>query len=275
MIREKFFIDPAYKTAFENLGLTSIEKVFSFGSGRNLGKANLAAHRSRVEFQAGTPSTIFFLKRYDRPPVWAQLKNWLSAKKRVSCAFIEFEAAANLAKMGVNVPRMVAWGDSRGAIFEKCSFVIIEKVKEGVSLENKLPGFFNDSATPEILKMRRTFIRELAVFIRKFHETGFRHRDLYFSHIFWKPDGNFCLIDLARVFKPAIFGFRYRVKDIAQLNYSATKGIFSNTGRMRFYTIYSGRSKLTRQDKNFIRKVIHKTELIARHDKKRRQKSEQ
>jgi len=252
MSGQSFFIEPEYKSAFEGLGLTSIDEVFVFEGDRNLAKANLAIHRSRIEFQAG--GKTFFLKRYNQPPILAQLKNWIAAKKRVSCGCIEFEAAANLAKSRINVPRMVAWGEEYKFFFEKRSFVIIEKVEGGVSLEKN---------------MRREFIRELAVFIKKFHDTGFRHRDLYFSHIFRDAAGKFCLIDLARVFKPAIFGFRYRVKDIAQLNYSAASGMFSNTDRMRFYKAYSG--KLTTQDKNFIRKVIHKTELIARHDQKRRQ----
>lgn len=270
-----FYVDPAYKSGLDKLGLTSIEAVFAFGAGKNLAKENLAGHRSRIEFQIETPATTLFLKRYDSPPILAQLKNWLAAGKRISSAYVECEAARNLAAAGVNVPKMVAWGEQRGAIFEKRSFVIIEKVKDGISLEKKLPDFFNNPATPENLRMCRKFIRELALFVKKFHDTGYRHRDLYFSHIFWTGGGEFCLIDLARAFRPTIFGSRYRVKDVAQLNYSAADGLFSNTDRMRFYFAYAGRSKLTPRDKDFIGKIIKKTGRIARHDAKRRQKSEQ
>ncbi len=283
-----FFVDPAYKTGLEKLGLSSIEAVFSFQAGNNLTKKNLAGYRSRIEFQIDSPATTLFMKRYNHPPILVQLKNRLSAKKRVSCGFAEFDAAKKLEKMGINTPRMVAWGQRLGRFFEKRSFAIMEKVPQGESLERRLPEYFDESATPENLKMRRWFIRNLAAFVKKFHDTGYCHRDLYFSHIFRTADVQFYLIDLARVFKPTMFDARYRVKDLAQLNYSAPTRYFSSTDRMRFYIEYTGRPaspktlgfaerraasrggpKLTSQDKTFIKKIIKKTGRIARHDSKR------
>ncbi|MFH1369833.1 MAG: lipopolysaccharide heptosyltransferase II [Planctomycetota bacterium] len=264
-----FFVDPAYKNGLEKLGLKSIDAVFAFQTGKNLSKENLASYRNRIEFQVESPPTTLFMKRYNHPPILVQLKNRLSAKKRVSCGLAEFDAAHNLAKMGINTPRVVAWGQQCGMFFEKRSFVIMEKVPQGKSLERRLPEFFDGSATPENLKMRRQFIRDLAAFARKFHETGYRHRDLYFCHIFRTADGQFYLIDLARAFRPTIFDARYRVKDLAQLNYSAPARYFSTSDRMRFYIAYTGRPKLTPQDKTLVKKIIRKTGRIARHDSKR------
>ena len=114
--------------------------------------------------------------------------------------------------------------------------------------------------------MRRDFIRRLAAFIRKFHDTNYRHRDLYLCHIFYSDDGRFYLIDLARVFKPVLLAERFRVKDIAQIYYSAPGGHFSGTDRLRFYFALTGRSKLNIKDKVFICKVINKAKQIARRD---------
>jgi tRNA A-37 threonylcarbamoyl transferase component Bud32 len=264
-----FLVDSAYKNGLEKLGLTSVDSVFAFRAGKNLTKDNLALHRSRVEFKVESPAVTVFLKRYDRPPITVQIKNWLSAKKRVSCGFAEYEAARNLAKMGINTPQVIAFGQQCGMLFEKRSFVIMEKVPHGESLERRLPEFFDGQATPENLKMRRQFIIDLATFVRKFHETGYRHRDLYFCHIFRTADGQFYLIDLARAFKPMLFDARYRVKDLAQLNYSVPVRYFSRTDRMRFYIAYTGRPKLASQDKTFVKKIIQKTGRIARHDLKR------
>jgi len=264
----EFFIDPAYKAAFEQLGLNSIDSVFAFKGNQNLTKANLAPYRSRIEFQTKLPSTTFFLKRYENPPIMAQLKNWLSAKKPVSCALAEVEAAQKLAAIGINTPRMTAWGQSRGSFFEKRSFAAIEKIKDGVSLERSLPDFFNGPATKENLVLRRQFIRQLALFIRKFHDTGYRHRDLYLCHIFRVPDGRFYLIDLARAFKPMLLGEQYRVKDIAQLHYSAPAKYFSKTDRLRFLLAYLGREKLSAGDKNFARRITGKAKRMVRHDAK-------
>lgn len=264
----EFFVDPAYKTGFERLGLTSIEAVFVFGAGKNLTKKNLASYRSRIEFKIESPAATVFLKRYDHPPIMTQLKNWLSAKKRVSCALAEVEAAQKLAAMGINTPRMIAWGQVWGGLFERRSFAAIEEIREGQSLERSLPGFFNGLATVENLVLRRQFIKQLALFIKKFHETGCRHRDLYLCHIFRVPDGRFYLIDLARVFKPALFSEIYRVKDVVQLHYSAPAGYFSKTDRLRFLRAYLGREKLNAGDKVFVRRIAGKARRMARHDAK-------
>jgi heptosyltransferase-2 len=269
---KSFFIDSNYKNAFSKSGLTSIEDIFSFDSANNLTKSNLARYRTRLQFEINSPSwppsTTVFLKRYDRPPVLVQLGNWLSQHNRRSCAFCELEAVNKLTAAGINAPKVISYGEQWGTLFEKRSFIITEKIPDAESLERKLPSFFTGPATTENLKLRRNFIVQLAAFIKKFHETGYRHRDLYFSHIFYNDNGEFFLIDLARVFKPIVLRRRFQIKDIAQVYYSAPANHFSKTDRLRFYMEYTGQSKLTKKDKIFIRKVINKAERMARHDSK-------
>jgi len=277
--KESFFIDSDYQTAFSKSGLTSIEDVFSFDAAENLAKSNLARFRTRLEFAIDSPqrpsSTTVFMKRYDRPPVFVQLRSWLSQHKRRSCAFCELEAASTLTAAGINTPKVISYGEQWGTLFETRSFIITEKIPEAESLERKLPDCFHKPATVENLKLRkeslglrRNFIVQSAAFIRKFHETNYRHRDLYLSHIFYSDHGEFYLIDLARVFRPIVLRRRFQIKDIAQVYYSAPGKHFSKTDRLRFYMAYTGRSKLTKKDKIFIRKVINKAERMARHDLK-------
>ena len=296
---KSFFVDADYEAAMDKLGLTSIDAVFSFNAAKNLSKENLAPFRHRLQFEINPPSTplekkavvatapliqtdptvtgalktdfltgstIVFLKRYDRPPVVVQLKNWFSHRGRKSLGFCEFESARELAAEGVKTPKVIFHGEQWERFFEKRSFIITEKIPNAESLERKLPPCFNSPATAETLKLRRKFIAQLASFIKKFHQTDYRHRDLYFSHIYYDNDGNFHLIDLARAFKPILLGERFRIKDVAQLYYSAPARYFSRTDRLRFYLCYAGQNKLTRNDKIFIRKVINKAELMARHD---------
>ncbi|MHC4463115.1 MAG: lipopolysaccharide kinase InaA family protein [Planctomycetota bacterium] len=269
-ISKSFFIDPDYKTAFSKLGLTSFDAVFSFNAAKNLAKGNLAEFRSRFQFeinsQVSLPSTTAFLKRYDRPPILVQLKNWLSARRRISCGYFDFEPAKKLTAAGINNPKIISYGEQWSIFFEKKSFIITEKIPDAESLERKLPDCFNGPATVEKLKLQRSFIAQLSAFIRKFHETDYRHRDLYLSHIFYSDSGNFYLIDLARAFKPIVWRRRFRIKDIAQVYYSAPATYFSNTDRLRFYVGYTGQSKLTKKDKVFVRKVINKAKRMARHD---------
>ena len=263
---KSFFINPDYKKIFAKSGLTSIEGIFSFSGGKNLGKSNLARFRSRIRFEINSPSATLFLKRYNKPPITVQLKNWLSHRKRISCSLCDVEPTVQLATAGINTPKTICFGQQWGVLFEKRSFSITEKIPDAESLEKKLPDYFNGTATAEKVELRKDFIARLAGFVKKFHETGYRHRDLYFSHIFYNSSGQFYLIDLARVFKPRVFSERFRIKDIAQLFYSAPGKYFSHTDRLRFYLALYERKKLTKKDKAFIKKVVKKTKRMARHD---------
>ena len=265
-IASSFFVDADFVQGFKELDLTSLDTIFAFNKGKNLTKNNLASFRSRMEFQLNQPSATAFLKRYDRPPVSIQLKNWFSHRRKTSCAFCEYEPTARLNAIGINTPKVIAYGQQWAGLFERRSFIIAEKIPNSESLERKLPDYIKAAAGN--LKSKRKFIRELAGFVKKFHQSGFRHRDLYFSHIFYNQNGRFYLIDLARVFKPKFFAERFRIKDIAQICYSAPGISFSKTDRLRFYFEYAGMNKLTSQDKKFIRKVIGKTKQMARHDLK-------
>ena len=265
-----FFIDREYQAALSESCLTTIEDVFSFDAAKNLTKSNLASYRSRLKFEINFPeqasSTTVFMKRYDCPPVKVQLRNWLSHHNHRSEAFREFDAAYKLTATAINTPKVVSYGEQRNTFFETRSFIITEKIPDAESLERKLPDCFDGPPINEKLKQRRNFIVQTATFIKKFHETNYRHRDLYLSHIFHGESGKFYLIDLARVFRPILMRKRFQIKDIAQVYYSAPGKHFSKTDRMRFYMTYSGQSRLRRKDKAFIRKVINKAEQMARHD---------
>ena len=264
---KSFFIDTDYKAALGEIGLTCTDAVFSFNVGKNLAKSNLAPYRSRLKFEINPPSTTLFLKRYVSPPILVQLRNWLWARKRVSCGAFDIEPANQLAA-AIRTPKIICYGEQWGGLFEKRSFIITEKIPNAESLERKLPEFFNRQDTPEKLNLKRKFIAQLATFIKEFHRSNYRHQDLYFSHIFYGDNGKFYLIDLARVFKPLVFGQRFRIKDISQVHYSAPAKHFSNTDRLRFYLNYTGHKKLTSKDKVFIYKVINKAKRMARHNKK-------
>jgi len=266
-ISDSFFVDADYQQTFADMGLTSIEAIFSFEGGQTLSKKELSHYRTRIRFETDSPSAVLFLKRYDRPPLLTQLRNWLTQRRRISFGHCDCKTAEKLLKTGINTPKTIAKGQQWDRLFERRSFSVTEKIN-GQSLEKKLPECFENVRTSENRKLKKTFIEQLARFIRKFHETGYRHRDLYFSHIFYNS-GKFYLIDLARVFKPVLLTDRFRVKDIAQLYYSAPAGSFYSTDRIRFYHCYTGRDKLTLKDKIFIGRIKRKAKKMARRDTKR------
>lgn len=267
-IAPSFFVDADFSGDLQKAGLTSFDAVFSFDKGKNLTKDNLAGFRSRVEFAINQQGTTAFLKRYNKPPILAQIRNWLCHGQRESFACFEFEPVSRLNAIGVNTSKVIACGSDCGGVFEKRSFIITEKIANAESLGRKLPDCVKAPATVEQLKLKRYFIKKLAGFAGKFHKSGHRHRDLYFSHIFYDDSDKFYLIDLARVFRPTVSAERFRVKDIAQMYYSAPVNFFSRTDRLRFYFEYAGINKLRGQDREFVKKVIKKAKRMARHDVK-------
>ena len=170
---------------------------------------------------------------------------------------------------GVNVPKVVCYGGEHRFLLAQKSFVITEGIARAHSLESRLPDCLSRRARSRNTAGRREFIRKLAQFIKDFHDTGFRHRDLYFSHIFINDRGEFSLIDLARAFRPVIFTRRWTAKDLAQLCYSAPASNFSLSDRLRFYKYYRRRRRLEPGDRAFIRRVVRKTRKIAGHDIRR------
>ena len=267
-----FLVSEPFQNAFASLGLTSLDAVFMFDAGRDLAKANIGRFRRRLQFEAvpagGARPVKVYLKRYDRPPIISQLRNWLSHHRRRSFARTEHEIACKLAAAGIDTPHTVAYGEQWGTLFERRSFLMTEEIEDSRSLESQLPSCFQGTWTPQKRRARRDFLGRLASFIRRFHETGFRHRDLYLSHIFHSDGGEFCLIDLARTSRP-ILRRRFQMKDIAQLHYSAPAESFTRADRLRFYLAYVDRRRLQPPDKAFIRKVVRKAHRMARHNRKR------
>ncbi|MDD5458250.1 MAG: lipopolysaccharide kinase InaA family protein [Phycisphaerae bacterium] len=252
---------PQYKDALAQAGLKSIDDVFNFQAGTDLNKANLAKFRRRIKFEISNPQITLFLKTYNHPPVLTQIKNWLAHKAVCTTAAYEASAIISLNNSGINTPKLISFGQQRGGILEKRSFAITEKIPDAESLEKKIPPF-------EDHRRKNAFINRLANFVRKFHDTGFRHRDLYLCHIFYNGTDTFYLIDLGRAFIPVIFSYRYMVKDLSQLNYSASKPIFSYTDRLRFLKNYLGKGKLTVTDKRLIKKILKKCRKMLCHDKR-------
>ena len=261
-----FYIDTDYKDVLSQLGLDSLDGVFDFQQGQNLVKSNLASWRHRIRFQL-PGGQYAYLKRYDHPPKSIQLKAWLQHGLHAFLSEFDKGPADILHQAGISIPRTIACSGQSKRLFEKRSFIITLELHNACSLEKKLPRcFYSNSAKSN--RDRKAFINKIADFIRRFHETGFCHRDLYLAHIFLSEDGDLSLIDLHRCFQPKLLKKRYQIKDIAQLHYSCPGETISLADRIRFYREYKKTNKLTSADKAWIRKVHAKALRIARHDRK-------
>lgn len=260
------FIDTEYVPAFESVELVNIDSVFAFTAGDSLTKSSLARFRTRIRFDIPLIDKRFYLKRYDNPPANTQIKNWISHSSRKSTCDYDRLPSAILSTIGINTPKVIAYGSQWNGLFEKRSFIITEEIANAQSLEQKLPEYFYDTSIAGEHKKRCDFIDRLADLAKDFHATGLRHRDFYLAHIFLTDADEFYVIDLQRAFKPGLLTGRYRVKDIAQLHYSAPGKYISCADRLRFFKRYLGRNKLTRCDRLFIKQVKARAWKMAHHD---------
>lgn len=265
MTRRTLHIDPSYQRPLAALGLTSLENFFAFEGGESLHKENLAAHRSRAVFDLpGGPRV--FLKRYVNTPRGRQLRNWIAAGRRVAVADLDRLPAEELARHDIKTPKIIAWGSEWDGLWETRSFILTEQIPGGVSLERQLPECLSNLHPLQLVRERKDFLRDLARWVRRFHDTGLRHRDLYLAHIFLDEGGDFVLIDLHRCFAPRLFGERWLIKDLTQLYYSAPGQEISRADRLRFYLDYTGKDKLSPRDRRRLHRIKRRAWTMADHD---------
>ena len=263
-----FFVDPEYIPALMDLELTTLDSVFAFDKCQDVNAKGLAPHRSRTCFELSPNGPKVYLKRYQHTPKMQQLANWIDHRRRCCTSVYDGHLTDDLDYAGISVPHTIAYGYQWSGLFEKRSFIMILEIPDAVSLEEKLPACMTDFS-PSAARQRRAFIRKVADFVRQFHRTGCRHRDLYLCHLFLDKANTLHLIDLHRVFEPILLGERFRMKDIAQLYYSSPGHAISRADRLRFYLHYREKKKLTFWDKYFIKQVKRKVRQIALRDLKK------
>jgi len=245
-------------------GLDSLDALFRWDRGQRLDKPGLEPWRQRwratLSFPGGDPET-FYLKRFRRPPLRRQLGRWLRGDWFLSTAGVEWRNARELARAGVPVAEVAAFGQEMAGLWERRSLILIREVA-GVSLERWVPAHLPPAAEETDLARRRDRLDRLAAFVGGFHRAGFVHRDLYLSHIFIQPatehrepvesrpgqtgveEGGsgrheeFRLIDLQRVFRPSWRRRRWVVKDLAALHYSTPADRAGLPERLRFLCRY-------------------------------------
>jgi tRNA A-37 threonylcarbamoyl transferase component Bud32 len=264
------FIHNDYIDLLKDAGLDDFDALMQVEGEKSLDKNKLAKWRKRIVLKCGQKT--LFLKRYDKPALKEQLRQRLQGY--ISTASAEWYWIQKLQQLNINAPVAVAFGKRTKGLIESQSLLITEHVP-GESLRT----YVKDPAFIEQMKgyhFKQKLIKAVADFVREFHAHGLYHRDLYLTHVFAKfanesgaelsvPE--ITVIDLQRIIKPWLT-LRWRVKDIAGLQYSTPDHIVSKTDRIRWFKLYRNTKKLTLADRSLMRIVYLKAKHIARHSKK-------
>jgi UDP-glucose:(heptosyl)LPS alpha-1,3-glucosyltransferase len=248
-----------------------------------------------MDYQDGTPvkqvrkerSTVKFMLKDTRGGVGAYLKryripritiltNWLFHFSATRTALDEWNSIRAFHRIGLPTMTHLAVGLPQGSGLYKSSFLLTKEIEEVQRLDHYLPQHFTPPLHPDHIKEKRSLLKELARQVKRLHRLGFNHRDLYLCHILVKREA-YCtwkifFADLHRVDYRKKVPLRWKVKDLAALNYSADQNSITRTDRLRFIKYYLGEQKLTNQLKAIIKKVVRKTDKICSHNLKFQEK---
>lgn len=247
----------------ESAGLTDFNAMMAYAGGERICHKR---GRSTVRLQVG--ERAFYLKR-NRFHLVEFLKGLSRLRLPFRGALREWRNIERVRRVGVPTVKPVAFGERPVLGIETCSFTMTEELYGCIPLDKVLASGFSGIPGETQCARKRRLIRQLGELARKLHGHGLFHQDFYLSHFFLDPHDGLHLIDLQRVLYRPLRARHFRIKDLAQLNYSAGRvACLSRTDRWRFLRAYLGDSGRSPRDKALIRAIMAKTARIARHDVK-------
>ena len=260
-------------------GIDTAHDAFHITDGDRLVKAGLPAHRDRLRLHiaAGNGShATLYVKRFVRPPATEQFRRMAVTGLFRGSAYHETRFIRKLMLLGIPTLRALAFWQEMTGPWERQSFAVTEGL-HGISLEQLIGRAAEDrTQTPDPCD-RREIIHQLALMVRLLHANRLFHRDLYLCHVFLtrNAEGRIVLrlIDLARMIEKPIRTRRWRIKDLASLDYSATAPWVTRADRLRFVRIYYGRDHWRGLLKRDIAAISARAQKTAHHDLRRRARS--
>ena len=207
--------------------------------------------KSRRTFRCEAAGRGFFIKHH-LGIGWKEIgKDLLQFKKPVTGARGEFRAIRLLEKCGVPTMKCAGFGERFFNPAAKESFIITCELAGMPNLED----FF--AAGNVDLLTRRDIIRRLGQSVGKMHAAGVNHRDCYICHFLRSPEnGTLHVIDLHRAQIRKKVPFRYAVKDVAGILFSALDLSLTYRDIALFYREYK---KAGNRDTAAFRKAVWKT----------------
>lgn len=245
-----FHVPRQHQDLLRKLNLTHIDQVFS--------DPRIVPWRSIPERDNCTLDATLD----DGTPIRLHVKRHKPVRRALKTP-AEQEADGIAALDFANIPTvpLVAWGrtdDGR-------SFLITED----------LAGFQDAQKAVQAGLPFDRILEPTADLAARLHDANLHHRDLYLCHFFLRtePSLELRLIDPARVayLPPWPFRNRWIVKDLAQFWYSASQLDIPESRRAHWLHRYADQRKLSNVDR-LRRAVERKSDAIARHDQKLRQK---
>lgn len=242
----------AFSRLLEGLGATSIKQGHSERT------------TLRFELSDGETSAAFYIKIHAPSPWKEYVKPYFRLTTPILGARNEWEALLRFHELDIPTMLPVALGElGRHSFLVTRSIDDCQKLSHWMEHHDPARGEQHADGVQQI-------IDDVAAIARRVHGAGMHHQDFYLTHLLlpeeW-PERDIYVIDLGRVRSHRHLNRRWIVKDLAQLNYSADR--FTKSQRLRFLKAYFGR-RVSGDDRQFVRRILKKTDSIARHSRKNR-----
>lgn len=256
---DNFLVNADFAKILEFNGVRSFEDLWKI-SGESVKKILKERSTERVFLKSpeGSSPLEAYIKRYKPEPFKSRLKNMLSLRpSRFAGARNEWEAIIEFHRRGLPTMQPIACAASGG---NSCILTL------GITEYARASELFAKFAKGERVR-RRKLIRKIAELAAGMHLEKMAHQDFYLVHMFVreKEDDSVFLIDLQRIIFEQSFSERWRVKDLAQLLFSADK-LVSRTDMLYFWKIYCGMAGVRLyNDSSLIGRIFRKAARIGRH----------
>jgi len=265
---EGVLVNAAYLNLLSENGLSSFESFISIPIKKVVKKVRDDRHTGLIKLISNGKPVSAYLKVSNYSWLANFFKTIRKFTRQRSSLVHEYLNLVRLREIGVPSITPIAAGTRRKGF--KCeSFILTQDLGDTRKLEDYIPSEFSSPFSKEQSVRKKTLIGKIAEITRRMHEGGINHRDFYLCHLHIllkaEPWPKLFVIDLNRADRREHVGERWKVKDLAALNYSAPCEIFSKADRLRFLFLYLECDKLDKAKKDFIYKIVRKTEKISRH----------
>jgi heptose I phosphotransferase len=238
-------------------------------------KHNSKQGRSTGRWVLRQGELVVFLKRHRQEALWHRVLALLFPKGGWSAALVEWRHLHWAKSHGVPVPEPVAAGEFIGPGLRLESFLAVEELSGMLPLHEAIPRAARELPLAAFQAWKRGVSSQMARHARALHDRRRYHKDLYLCHFFVRPAarssspaevGAVHMIDLHRLTHHPLTGWRWQIKDLAELLYSSDVLGVTDRDRLRFFHQYLGQRKLDRAGRRLLRLVLAKAARYRRHN---------
>ncbi|MDH4202014.1 MAG: lipopolysaccharide core heptose(I) kinase RfaP [Phycisphaerae bacterium] len=218
----------------------------------------------------------FYIKKHFECGIGAILDELFHLRKPHIGAGHERALLDRLRTIGIDTMAVAAFGQDGKILSTQRSFLVTEELTNVASLEDICARW---RTKPPTTVIKKALLQKVAEIAKTLHNSGINHRDFYLCH-FLMDTGNLqaaemgkqpptlYLMDLHRAQQRNEVPFRWRVKDIGGLYFSAMDIELNRTDLFRFMTLYTGKSlrQTLHEDRGFWKAVRRRAVWTYRRD---------